>query len=149
MKQIMEKFIVTVPLLLVSIGIFAESHGQPRFELGQEYYQSGNYEDAVTVFEEAVEISPENSTYHHWLGKSYGQLAVKAGIMKAYNLSLKTRDQLEQAVELDNNNIDALADLLKYYEQAPSFLGGTPEKTEEIRARLRMLDHQNIDKPEV
>lgn len=145
--------ILVILLLTFSITVFAEtdSLAQPQVQAqsGEKLYQSGQYEDAIQAFEKAVQMDPENAEYHHWLGKSYGQLASQSGIFKAYSLSKKTKEQLERAVELDNTNIDALADLLKYYEQAPVFLGGGAEKAEKIRQRLRELNYNDFDKPGV
>lgn len=141
--------ILTALLTIISHAVIADTEGLDQSQAGEKFYQSGQYEDAIQAFQKAVEMDPENAEYHHWLGKSYGQLASQSGIFKAYALSKKTREQLERAVELDDCNIDALADLLKYYEQAPSFLGGGAEKAEKIRNRLRELNYNEFEKPDV
>lgn len=156
MKQKLFKFCnpeilctVSLILLLVSTATSADTQDLYNYKKGQEFYQSGNYESAINEFEKAVELVPDNSVYHHWLGKSYGQLARQSGLLKAYDLSRKTKTQLELAVELDNNNIEAMADLMEYYEQAPVFLGGGKDKAEKIRLRLQELNNQEVKKPEV
>ena len=142
-------FTACLALLLTATGLPAATTDTDSYLQGQEFYQSGNYENAIRAFEKAVEIAPNNSVYHHWLGKSYGQLARQSGLIKAYDLSRKTKTELETAVELDNHNVEALADLMKYYEQAPAFLGGSKDKAEKIRLQLEELDFQEFDQPEV
>lgn len=141
--------LITGLLLMVSSSVIAEPDALALSQAGEQFYQSGQYEDAIEAFKKAVEIEPENAEYHHWLGKSYGQLASQSGIFKAYSLSKKTKEQFERAVELDDSDVDALADLLKYYEQAPVFLGGGAEKAEKIRRRLKELNYNEFEKPDV
>jgi len=128
--------------LSISISLYADINADEQFELGQNYYSTGDYEAAIKAFTVATVTAPDISSYHHWLGRSYGQLARNSGLFKAYSLSHKTRQELERAVELDGENVAALADLLEFYVQAPSFLGGGQEKAEAIRKRLAELEIQ-------
>lgn len=129
-------------LLLVASPVYvvAEGDDSDHFKLGQMHYEAGDYDAAINSFSMAVNLSPDNSSYHHWLGKSYGMLAQESSLLTAYSLSRKTRRELERAVELDDHNIDALTDLMEYYRQAPSFLGGGEEKADKIRTRLDELN---------
>lgn len=146
-KQTTRKFLrlSSIALLCMYLGnnAYADiNDDDDLFLLGQDYYFAGEYDAAINAFSEATAISPEISTYHHWLGRSYGQLAKKSGIFRAYHLSHKTRGALERAVELDRENTEALVDLMKFYEQAPAFLGGGQGKADEIRKRLEELENQ-------
>ncbi len=122
-----------------ALPVMAETGSEDQFRMGEKYYSRGDYDKAIAAFLAAIEIAPAVSVYHHWLGKSYGRLAQQSGLLKAYNLSSKTREALEQAVALDDTNIDALEDLLEFYEQAPFFLGGGEDKASRLRERLREL----------
>lgn len=135
----------SIAFLCVYLGTnaYADINDDDPFLLGQDYYFAGEYDAAINAFSEATAISPEISTYHHWLGRSYGQLAKNSGIFRAYHLSHKTREALERAVELDRENTEALVDLMKFYEQAPAFLGGGQEKADEIRKRLEELESRS------
>ncbi|MEE8233652.1 MAG: hypothetical protein V3R41_03125, partial [Gammaproteobacteria bacterium] len=87
--------------------------------------------------------SPDDSRYHHWLAKTYGELAETSGWLKAMRLAGKSKESLKRAVELDPENIRALTDLMKYYQEAPRFLGGSNEKAKEISIQLKELKGEN------
>lgn len=131
---------VILVLLASPVYVAAESDNTDQFKLGQMHYAAGDYDAAINSFSMAITLAPDNSSYHHWLGKSYGMLAQESNLLRAYSLSRKTRRELERAVELDDQNIDALTDLMEYYRQAPAFLGGGEEKADKIRIRLDELN---------
>ena len=136
---------IVVLCMSASNSLLADINADEQFQLGMNYYNAGDYESAISAFTEATVTAPDVSSYHHWLGRSYGQLARNSGMFKAFNLSQKTRQELERAVELDRDNTAALVDLMKYYKRAPSFLGGGEEKAEDIRKRLQELGIQTED----
>ena len=124
-------------------GHTAESEAETNFHLGRQQYETEAYVAAIEAFTTAVKLSPETSTYHHWLGKSYGRLAQNSSLLKAYRLASRTREEFERAVALDDKNIDAISDLIDFYLQAPSFLGGGEDKAAKWRRRLEELQQQN------
>lgn len=130
---------VLIMLLLAPRFCPAGNSAGNAFSTGRQDYEAGHYERALDAFLQAVEMEPDNAVYHHWLGKCYGRLAQSSGILKAYALSKKTRSELERAVELDDTNIDALADLMQFYRQAPGFLGGGADKAEAVCRRIKEL----------
>ena len=113
----------------------------PVFRQGQILYEQGKFKAASEAFSSAVEQSPDHADYHHWLAKAYGRIAENASWFTAVRLARKVRVSLERAVALDPHNVEALADLLKYYQQAPSFLGGNEEKVKAINKRLEVLQN--------
>ena len=48
---------------------------QLHFLLGQCYYELREFTRAVTSFERSVQLVPNQSEYHDWLGKAYGRRA--------------------------------------------------------------------------
>ena len=109
---------------------------ETHFTQGQIFYENDEFDKAVSEFTVAIRKSPNNSSYHHWLAKSYGELAESSGWFKAMRLAENSRDSLRRAVELDPENINALKDLMRYYQQAPAFLGGNEEKANKISIQL-------------
>lgn len=61
--------------------------------LGWAYYRKGNYGPAVSLFQEAIEKEPKNTTYHYHLGLVYQKMNDRA----------HAREQLERVLELDPN----------------------------------------------
>ncbi len=119
------------------------SDAEDNFNQGQFFYEKGEFEAAVREFSEAIKKSPGNSRYHHWLAKTYGELAETSGWLKAMRLAGKSKNSLKRAVELDPENIRALTDLMRYYQEAPMFLGGSNKKAKEISIRLEELEKKN------
>ncbi|MDX1519555.1 MAG: hypothetical protein R3318_05485 [Gammaproteobacteria bacterium] len=106
------------------------------FQQGLQAYEADDYETAVTSLEKATEMDQSRSEYFHYLGKSYGKLAQESNWFRAMDLSQKTLVALKQAVQLDENNDRAVIDLIKFYRQAPAFLGGDEKKAAELEKRL-------------
>ena len=130
-----------------TLSLHAEGQIDPDalFEQGRSYYEQSEYAQARTRFEKLVEIAPDVSGYHHWLGKCYGRIAENSGWLDAISFSKKTLKALEKAVELDGDNIAALEDLMTYYQQAPAFLGGSDKKARTIARHLQKLqDKENM-----
>lgn len=146
--------LITVCLIaLTSFNVFANGgnleenlvRAEKNFHQGQLYYENDSYDEAINEFSSAISLAPDNSEYHHWLAKAYGELAEKSGWVKALKLADKSRESLEHAVKLDPENISALTDLMKFYQQAPVFLGGSDQKAKEIGIRLKALQDKTPD----
>lgn len=129
-------------------GIAADenrSDAEKNFSQGQIYYENDEIDEAIIEFTLAISKSPNTSRYHHWLAKSYGELAETSGWLKAMRLAEDSKESLERAVELDPENVSALTDLMKYYQEAPRFLGGSNKKAKEIGIRLENLEREKSD----
>ncbi len=139
--------IVTFSIILATSSSFANeeiySDAENNFNQGQILYGDEKFAAAVDKFSEAISQSPDDSRYHHWLAKTYGELAETSGWLKAMRFAENAKKSLERAVELDPKNIAALTDLMEYYKQAPRFLGGSDKKAEEISKRLEKLKDNN------
>jgi tetratricopeptide (TPR) repeat protein len=133
--------------LSVTFNGFASEIGQSdaenNFKQGQAFYKDGKFDAAVDEFSKAISQLPDESRYHHWLAKSYGELAETSGWLKAVRLAKNSKESLKRAVELDPENISALKDLMRYYQQAPRFLGGNSKKAKGISIRLKELKERN------
>ena len=121
------------------------TEAENNFNQGQIFYEAGEIDAAINEFTSAIGKSPNISRYHHWLAKSYGELAEISGWLKAMRLAKASKKSLKRAVQLDPENIDALTDLMKYYQEAPRFLGGSNKKAKEIRIRLENLERGKPD----
>ena len=109
------------------------------FYLGRIALEERKHGRAIDYFEAATRLDPRNATYFLWLGRALGREAQQANVLRQPGLAKKTKAAWERAIALDPDNLDARADLIQYYVQAPGFLGGSKEKAleqaEEIRKR--------------
>lgn len=104
------------------------------------YLAQGRWDDAVASCQRAVQVASDNSQYHLWLARAYGEKASRASMVSAYQTAKLAHTEFETAVSLDGQNRDALADLGEYYVEAPRILGGGYNKAEGIVTRLDALD---------
>ncbi len=130
-----------VLLLLLGALSIVQAAGDPAalFVQGRTLYASGQYAAAAELLEQAARADQHDSEYHHWLGKAYGRMAQQASWFEAMSLAKKTRKAFEQAVSLDPQNTEAIADLIAFYHEAPAFLGGGEDKARDLEQRLSRL----------
>lgn len=120
-----------------------ETDTEALYSSGLSHYEKKHYEKAITDLKVAVEKEPEMAKYHHILAVSYGRQAAQANWFKAMDYAKKTLLHLEKANELEPNNLEILDDLMDYYHEAPSFLGGDTKKGDEIQALIEKLTLEN------
>jgi len=104
------------------------------------YFTLSQWDRGISACEKAVSLAPQNSQYHLWLGRIYGEKADKAGVFSAARLAGKVRDQFEAAVQLSPNSVDARSDLAEFYLEAPGIVGGGRDKAEQQANSLLNLD---------
>lgn len=98
--------------------------------LCRSYFELRAWNDGIPACEKAVSLESGESLYHLWLGRIYGEKADSSSFLTAASLAGKVRDQLEQAVRLNPDNIDARTDLAEFYLEAPGIVGGGRDKAE-------------------
>jgi hypothetical protein len=104
------------------------------------YIQEEQWTLAEQECNRAVELEPNNSGYHEWLGRAYGGAAAHASLTSAYSLAKKVHAEFEAAVRLDPTNQSALSDLGEYLIDVPRILGGGPAHAEAIAQQLQPLN---------
>jgi len=107
------------------------------------HFMLGNWDAGIRACEKAVSLDPNNSRYHLWLGRLYGEKAAHVNFWSAAGLSRKVRNEFETAVRLDPNSAEARTDLAEFYLEAPGIFGGGKEKAE---AQAQQLMHLNVTK---
>lgn len=126
------------------VALDAGSSNNPAVLLlaGQAAFLSGDLKSASAYLEKAVAADPDNSEAHHWLGKAYGRRAETASFLSAPGLASKCRRSFERAVAVAAapGNVEAMADLLEYYLEAPGFLGGGRDKAAAMAKRIAEAD---------
>jgi tetratricopeptide (TPR) repeat protein len=117
-----------------------QQNGEVFLLLAKTYYQMQQSNQAVENAEKAVATDPQNSKYHEWLGRAYGQKAGHAFWFSAFSLAKKSRHEFEIAVQLDGRNFSAMQALIEYDCSAPGIVGGGEDKARPEIERLTALD---------
>ena len=113
------------------------------FWLGRCFFELRDYSRAISSLEHAIALEPDRSDYHYWLGKSYGRKAEETNrfsAFSAFSLAHKTRREFEIAVRLDENDLEAQRDLIRYLSTAPGIVGGSEEAAEQRIQALAAVD---------
>jgi tetratricopeptide (TPR) repeat protein len=110
------------------------------FYLGRTLLAQNDPAVAASHFEKAVALDPTHSPFHLWLGRAWGQLALNSNVFRQASLAPKIKKEFQRAVELDPRNVDARLDLMEFYVQAPSMMGGSLEQAGRQAEEIRSLD---------
>jgi tetratricopeptide (TPR) repeat protein len=100
----------------------------------------GNWDRGIAACEKAVALEPNNSRYHLWLGRIYGEKADASNFFSAASLAGKTRREFERAVQLSPDSAEARTDLAEFYLEAPGIVGGGHDKARAQAEILAKLD---------
>jgi len=100
-------------------------------------YAQDMADKAIRECELAVANAPFSSDNQMWLGRAYGFKASHANPIAALSLAVKVRVAFERAVQLDPDNIEAMADLGQYYVAAPGLIGGGVDKAQALAQRMQ------------
>jgi len=103
-------------------------NGEVQLLLVKSFLELREHDAAIKSAEKAVSIDPQNSIYHEWLGRAYGDKADHAGWFSAVSLAKKTGKEFETAVQLDGKNFSARQALIEFDCSAPGLVGGGEEK---------------------
>lgn len=128
-----------VKKLLSPISKKEAIYGEAKYYLGRVAFDEQKFDDAATLFEQAIETNSKVADYHNWLGNTYGSIAQNANVIKQGMLAPKMKTAWETAIALDAKNIDARTSLIQYYLQAPSFMGGSVDKAKEVAGQIIKL----------
>jgi tetratricopeptide (TPR) repeat protein len=89
---------------------------------------AGKAEPAIAAAQKATQLAPGNAQAFFLLGNAYGMRIGQVGMLSKMSIAPKLRDAFERTVRLDPGQLEARGDLVSYYLQAPSILGGGIEK---------------------
>lgn len=98
--------------------------------LGRIAMVEGDFDAAVRWLERAARADDRDAERHYWLGLAHAQKAQRGSRLKAFGPARRSRAELERAVALDPNGVDARLALLQFYLRAPGLVGGSAAKAE-------------------
>src|SRR5258708_15821508 len=116
-------------ILALQAGAAKEpQNGDVQLLLAKSYMELQEHDPAIRSAEKAVAIDPQNSIYHEWLGRAYGEKASHTSWFSAISLAKKTGKEFEAAAQLDERNFSARQVLIEFVCSAPGLGGGGEEK---------------------
>jgi len=110
--------------------------------MGEIYEREGKSGDAVDWYEKAVKANETDPQHHLSLAGALGTEAQKANKLRQPFLARRLKTELERAVALGPNLVDAHEGLRQYYTEAPGIVGGSIDRANEqaeIIAKLNPL----------
>src|SRR5271157_3504614 len=120
-----------------AISVLATRDDPESFNLlSRAYYATERWDDAVRYGEKAVILRPDDSSYHLWLAREYGEKAANSNLLTAAGVARKARNEFERAVQLDPSSVEARLDLAQYYTEAPAIMGGGLDKARDQAAQV-------------
>ena len=104
------------------------------------YFAMERWDDAAGECDQAVRLNGGSEVDHLWLGRALGEKADNASFLSAFNLAKRARAELEQAVNLNPADGEALSDLGEFYASAPGVVGGGVDKAQALIGTLQKVD---------
>lgn len=104
------------------------------------YYALDDWDRAESFCRKATAIEPDNSRFHLWLGRVYGEKADRVNFLSAAGLAGKVRGEFERAVQLEPKDLDARLDLAEFYLSAPGIVGGGDQKARQQAQAIGALN---------
>jgi tetratricopeptide (TPR) repeat protein len=110
------------------------------YRQAQDLMRRQEFAAAIPLLERCVAADKGNSKFHQWLGRAVGLNAAQNGITSSVLSIRKVKAELEKAIELDPNNLEARQDLAIMYRAVPGLLGGSNAKAAEQVSYIRRND---------
>jgi tetratricopeptide (TPR) repeat protein len=111
------------------------------FERARALLEAGDAASASPLFEQAVALAPKRAEYHDWLARSYTSEAKQSSnAVRLAFLGWNIGTELEEAIRLDPNLLDARVRLVQYYTMTPRIVGGSSTKARQQARELAKRD---------
>ena len=116
--------------VLCSLSRSSPSDSNVRLWLGKSYLKIHLWDKAVGEMETAVQLEPAKAQNQLWLGRACGARAAHSIFITAFGWARRVVKAFEMARKLSPDDVDVRFDLLEYYLEAPSALGGGQDKAD-------------------
>jgi tetratricopeptide (TPR) repeat protein len=110
------------------------------FLLSQVRGAFGDRSTPLAFAEKAVALDGHTAKYHRQVAEVLGVTAQHAGTFQLLLLSRRFRREIDTALSLDPQDIQALRDLLEFYLLAPGIAGGDQHAAVEVAGRIAAID---------
>lgn len=101
----------------------------------------GHQEAPLELAKKAVALAPGVAKFHRQLAEALGVKAQRSNLFQQAFLARRFKKEIETALSLDPNDIQAQRDLMEYYLLAPSVIGGDKKQAQAVAAQIGRIDH--------
>ena len=91
---------------------------------------------AMPYFERAVDARPNEALYRVWYGRAIGDEARAANMLRQPAMISRSKEQLEKAVSLAPDDLEARKAMSEFYAIVPAMFGGGKAKAREQAAEI-------------
>jgi len=113
---------------------------QANFLLSQIRNAFGDYTSPLPLAEKAVALDRGTARYHRQLAEVLGITAQHAGVFQQLLLARRFRREIDAALALDEQDVQAWRDLMEFYLLAPGIAGGDRAKARATADRIMAID---------
>ena len=110
------------------------------FLLSQIRNAFGDHTAPLQLAERAVALDGRTAKYHRQLAEVLGVTAQHANAIQQFFLARRFQKEIDTALALDPQDVQALRDLLEFYLLAPGIAGGDPRKAASTAERIAAID---------
>lgn len=110
------------------------------FLTSQLNFAFGHKEAPLELAEKAVALAPGVAKYHRQLAEALGVKAQHSNLLQQAFLARRFNKEIEAALALDPNDIQALRDLEEYYLLAPGLVGGGKKQARDTAERIARIN---------
>ncbi len=120
----------------------AEAPGDPLaiYLMSQIRFAFGHQEAPLELAEKAVTLAPGVAKFHRQLAEALGVKAQHSSLFQQAFLARRFRKEIDAALALDPNDIQAQRDLMEYYLLAPGIVGGDRKQAQAVAVRIAAID---------
>jgi len=110
------------------------------FLMSQIHFAFGQKDAPMKLAERAVTLAPGEAKFHRQLAEATGVMAQRSNMLQQVFLARKFKKEIDAAIALDPNNVQARRDLIEYYLLAPGLIGGDKKQAHDVAARIARID---------
>jgi tetratricopeptide (TPR) repeat protein len=110
------------------------------FLMSQINFAFGHKEAPLDLAEKAVSLAPGVAKYHRQLAEALGVKAQRSNLFQQAFLAHRFKKEIDAALTIDANDIQAQRDLMEYYLLAPGLVGGDRKQAEAVAERIGRID---------
>jgi hypothetical protein len=100
----------------------------------------GDADTPLKLAEKALALDGGAAKYHRQVAEVTGVMAQHANLFQLLSLARRFKKEIDAAISLDPNDIQALRDLMEFYLLAPGIAGGDKAEARAVAERIGDID---------